>query len=118
MLPLQVDTLVSKVLNSLFRIKHVYKFDYDGKTEQLLLSCGEEEANWSWFQEHHERDKIASLSMSEITDMTRVELEKYVLQHLNDFADDPENDSTQRFHKKIQEGCILVHKCNHLKDAF
>jgi hypothetical protein len=126
MLPLQVDDqsaailyyLVLKVTTSLSRVKRVYKFAYDGKTEQLLLSCGEEEANWTWFQEHHERDKIASLSMSEITDMTRPELEKYVLQHLNDFADDPEDDSTERFHKKIQEGCILVHKCNHLKNAF
>jgi hypothetical protein len=53
MLPLTVDNrgasilayLVGKVVNSLSRIKHVYKFDYDGKTEQLLLSCGEEEAN-------------------------------------------------------------------------
>lgn len=56
--------------------------------------------------------------MSEITDMTRPDLEKYVLHHLNDFADDPDNLSTDRFLKKIQEGCILVHKCGHLKNAF
>uniref|UniRef100_A0A6C0CG37 Uncharacterized protein n=1 Tax=viral metagenome TaxID=1070528 RepID=A0A6C0CG37_9ZZZZ len=126
MLPLNVDNqsatilfyLVLKVKTSLSRVKHVCKYDYDGKTEQLLLSCGKEGANWAWFQEHHERDKIASLSISEITDMTRPELEGYILQHLNDFSDDPDDNSTERFHKKIQEGCILVCKCEHLKNAF
>lgn len=50
MLPLTIDNqgaavlayLVGKVLNSLHRVKHVYKFTYDGKTEQILLSCGKE----------------------------------------------------------------------------
>lgn len=111
------DFLAQRIEITLGRIAHVHRLFFFDTVEQMVVSCGRENITLGDFLEYHDKEKWHLLSIKEVTGLSRHALKLLVLGHLNDFADDPENDSWDRHHQKIREGCILVRACEHLAPA-
>ena len=107
--------LVAKTKRGLSLIKHVYKLYQNGSIVQLIVACKKEPCpimKDAFFL--RDGTTAAHFAAQEIDDMFRMNLELFVLKHLDDYPD-PLNVTAEEYAEGIKDGRILVITCKHLE---